>query len=242
MPTWERRLYAAAILATPLLVLTEDRISAAVIPADTADGDARQLAILHAIRAADGLWVVDCFVALLWGLAMVAGTIGLVKLTRRTAPRITVAAAVVGTVGATGLCMHAVFWNVVHGGMARAADLPAMVDFVDRTESYPPFIATLVWVILGADLGLVLCAAALWRSRTVPWWAAVAAVVFPLNDFFGSQGWPYVLSCLLWVVGWGAAGLALVRRRDETVQPRPARSKASASAVSAASFSSSVEP
>jgi hypothetical protein len=119
-------------------------------------------------------------------------------------------------IGAAGLCMHAVFWNIIHGGMSRVADLPSMLDFLNQTEGYPPFIAALMMVILFANAGLVLAALTLWRSGTVPWWAGAAAAVFPLNDLFGAQGWPYVVCCLLWTLGWGVAGVALVRRRDES--------------------------
>jgi hypothetical protein len=215
MPTWERGLYAAAMIATPLLTLAEDRLSATVITYDYPDSDLGQLGMLQAIHAQDRLWVLDSFVALAWGFVMIAGSVGLVKLTRRRAPRLTVATAVVLLVGAAGMCMHAVFWNIMHGSMSRAADLPAMVDLVNRTEAYPPFLAALASVIVFANAGLVLAAVALWRSRTVPWWAAACALVFPLNDHFGGQGWTYVVSCVLWTLGWGMAAIALVRRHDE---------------------------
>lgn len=244
MPAWERALYGAALIATPVLGLAEDRISAHVLHLDLPDGDGRQLAILQAIHAADRWWVIDSFVALAWGFVMVAATVGLVKLTRRGAPAFTVATTLVLGVGAVGYCLHAVFWNIFHGSMSRAADLPAMVDFIDQTEAYAPFWAALATVVIFSDLGLVLGALSLWRSRTVPWWAAVCALAFPLNDQFGGDGLPYVLACLLWLVGWGMAGLALVRRRDEQsrAQATPARSKASASVVSAAAFSAPEVP
>lgn len=220
MPRWERMLYAAAMVAAPLLALVESRISAAVLTHDY-DGDAGTVAMLQAIHAADEIWVVDCFVALALGLALVAGAIGLVKLTRPGAPRLSIATAIVLVVGAVGVCMHAVFWNIVHGAMSRTTNLLAMVDFLDQTESYPPFNAALVTVIVFADAGLILAAVTLWRSRTVPWWAALCALAFPVNDQLGSQGWLYAGACVLWVLGWGVAAVALVRGRPPTTDSKP---------------------
>lgn len=216
MPTWERRLYAAALIAVPLLALTEDRIGATVLSVDypsTVDG---RVAMLQAIHAHDRLWMVDSFVALAWGLVMVAASVGLLKLVRRGAPRLTAATTVVLMVGAVGMCLHAVFWNIFHGSMARAANLPAMADFINQTEAYPPFWAALATVIVFTDAGLLLAALTLWRSRTVPSWAALCVAAFPLNDQFGAQGWPYVIACLLWLVGFGAAAVSLARGRFPT--------------------------
>jgi hypothetical protein len=228
MSIWERRLYAAAMIGTPLLALAEDLISSVVLSHDYPGDEAGRLALLRAIHAHDRLWMIDSFVALAWGLVMIAGSVGVLKLTRRRAPRLTFATAVVLVVGSAGLCMHAVFWNVIHGAMSRAADLPAMVEFLDQTEAYPPFNAALVVVIVFVDTGLVLAALTLWRSGVVPWWAAACAVVFPLNDYFGSQGRAYDVACLLWALGWGTAAFALVGLRDEEGPDANAPSDASA--------------
>jgi hypothetical protein len=223
LKTWERRLYAAALVAVPLLDIGDDRINSRVLPSDPPDGAAGKIAQLTAIHLHDRLWQLDCALALAHGMLLVVACIGLLKLTRLRAPRLTAVTAFILIPGAIGMAMHSVFWNVIYGAMSRTPDLSTLPPFIDAVEHYRPFQFALVLVIVVLNIGLVLAAVTLWRSGVVPWWAALAAVLFPLNDFFGWDGWAYVVSDLTWLVGWGAAALALTRWRE---QPTPAPSPA----------------
>jgi hypothetical protein len=215
LKTWERRLYAAALVAVPLLDLVEDRLSSVALGAVDDDGDQAQISILTAIHAHDLLWQVDFYVALLLGFSLVAASLGLLKLTRLRAPRLTVLTAFFLVPGAIGMVNHAVFWNAIYGGMSRTSSYPAMADFVNDIQRYVPFISALVLVIVVLNAGLLLSALTLWRSRTVPWWAALLAVLSPLNDLFGWDNWVYDVTSVLWLIGWGYAAWALLQGREQ---------------------------
>jgi hypothetical protein len=216
LKTWERRGYAAAFVAIPLLDLADDQISNHILSQDYADGAPGQIARLTDIHAHDLLWQLDCVFALALGLTFIVAAVGLLKLTRLRAPRLTVLTACFLVPGAIGMAMHSVFWNVIYGVMSRTGEFPAMAVMISKSNYYPPFDFALALVILALTLGLILNAVTLWRSRVVGWWAALLVLIFPLNDLFGSNhGWIYSTVDLLWFVGWGAAALALLRHREQ---------------------------
>jgi hypothetical protein len=219
LSTWERRLYALALICLPLLDLTDDLINRAVLAEDYPDGHAGSVAMLTDLRVGHGLWQLDCFAALALGLLFVPAVVGALKLTRARAPRLTAWTAVFLVPGAIGYAMHAVFWNLVFGGMSSSGtDLDAMATFVAEMEKFPPFWVALALVIIFANVGLILLGVTLWRSRAVPLWAASCVVLYPLNDLFGFDNLVYDVVDVLWLVGFAVTAAALLRAEP---QPSP---------------------
>jgi hypothetical protein len=220
LSTWERRLYAFALVCLPLLDLTDDLMNQQVLADDYPDGHAGRVAMLTDLRLGHGLWQLDCFAALALGLLFVVAVIGALKLTRARAPRLTAWTAVFLVPGAIGYAMHAVFWNLVFGGMSSSGtDLDAMATFAAEMERFPPFWIPLALVIIFASVGLLLLGVTLWRSRSIPLWAALCVVLYPLNDLFGFDNLVYDVVDVLWLVGFAVTAAALMRA--EPAQPVP---------------------
>jgi hypothetical protein len=220
LSSWERRLYAFALICVPLLDLTDDLINRQVLAEDYSDGIAGRVAMLTDLRLHHGLWQLDCFAALALGLLFVPAVIGALKLTRARAPRMTAWTALFVVPGAIGYAMHAIFWNLIFGGMSSSGtDLAAMANFAAATEKFPPFWVPLALVIIFANVGLILLGVALWRSRSVPLWAALCVVLYPINDLFGFDNLIYDVVDLLWLVGFVVTAAALLRTEAPHVMP-----------------------
>lgn len=207
------RLYALALIAVPVLTAAEDWCTYVARGGGAApDSDVGRPAMLAPIREHTGLWQTGAFLALAFVLLLLPAVLGLLSLTRERAPRLTAVAAVLTLGGLAAAAMEVVTWNVVVGAMASVPETPSLPVFADALESYPPMV--LGFVLLSVfDLGLLLVAGALWRSRAVPRWAAVAAAALPLDDLLPlPDGWVYTAVCAVWLAGLVTAARALLVR------------------------------
>jgi hypothetical protein len=92
------------------------------------------------------------------------------------------------------------------------------IGLVDDYQHNLLFGAMLVLYVGGQVLGFVLLAIALWRTRAVPRWAAVAVGAFPIVGFVLPPA-----GAVLAVAGFGACALTLLRG---AVEPSPAEASA----------------
>jgi hypothetical protein len=110
-----------------------------------------------------------------------------VLLARRRAPRLAWAGGILLGLGMTGL-MAVQGFETLEFALVRDGrfDLHALADVVDNAGT-APVIAMGILFLGGAALGIVLTAAALWRSNAVPRGAALLLVVFFAVDVAASQ-------------------------------------------------------
>ena len=118
----------------------------------------------------------------------------------------------------TGALGHAVFAGfqivlvaAVQGGVDRA-QLAALVEGTPDAG----FVAVMLMFMIGFFPGLLLIAAALWRSRAVPVWASVALVGLVISDFVPLGG-PVAAAAgpVLGVSGFAAVGVSLLQMSDQ---------------------------
>lgn len=185
-----------------------------VLPYDTVDDTSTMAAkvIAEPGRASVVLWV-----GLLAILTLVPAAYAVGRLTRRRAPKLTLVALALLIPGYLALGWLAggdqLLWAGADAGM-NAGDVTRIAGAVHPTGEIAG-----VFFVLGHVVGTVLLGAAMWRSRVVARWAAVAvmasqpvhivaAVIVP-NHTLDLFGWG------LQAAGFAAAGWAILKLRND---------------------------
>ena len=157
------------------------------------------------------------WLALLGTLTLVPAVLWVARLTRRHAPRLTAAAVLLlvpgylmlGWIAAPDLLL----WAGTRAGM-DSASLAALYD-----HSHPAGAVADAVFVVGHVVGTVLLGLAMWRSRAVPRWAAAVTMLSqPLHFVAAVIVASHPLDLVAWglnAVGFAAAGLAIVRLRDD---------------------------
>jgi hypothetical protein len=194
-----------------------------LLPYRTTDGPEAVVAKVAADPQAQSLLL---WLALVGLFTLVPGVLGVVRLTRRGAPRTTMAALLllVPAYLSMGWLVGSdvLLWVGVHAGV----DQPTLVRLYS-TDHPTTMVAAAVFV-LGHVVGTVLLGVALWRSSSVPRWTAVLTLVaqplhFTAAVLLGSPA----LDLAAWglnVVGFAAAGVAILRLPDDAWDVAPAAS------------------
>jgi hypothetical protein len=231
--TWRRRLYAAALLSLPVVTAIEGRLAYyAQGGAHQSDGEVGDPAVMAPIAAHQSLWLASTYLVFVFGILLLPGVLGLLSLTRERLPKLTAVCALIALPGVIIGSMEVVIWNVIVGGMAISGAQPSEITKIATSvESYPPALIVFGYPIL-FNLALILLAGMLWRSRAVPWWAALCLLVEPLNEILPSpDGWAAVAISAVWMVGTTYAAFALLRGGLTTPSRRHASSLALSDSV-----------
>ncbi len=207
-----RVLFGLALIVAPLLLL------AATVVDVTPDADDTE-ELLRLIAKSPGTWSTGQLLFFLSGLAWIPAGLGIMSLFGHRAP--------VGRLGGA---------SVLAGGVAIVAvdaaglylpelatsgvGLQQQVAIVEATESSAAVITFEIVHVVGLFLGLLVVAAALFRTRLVPVWASLA-VVFAL---VGLVATPYQVvqaaAMALLTLGLGTAGARLSRMSEEDWRDR----------------------
>ncbi len=140
---------------------------------------------IAAIAAHPGRWYVFSLFLLLSTYLLVPAVLALMRLLRQSRPTWAFLAgslALLGVlVGIGDSATELVYWQMG----TRGASLSQMTALAGRYESAPG--ASLIYMIGGVALlcGMVLLSAGLWRSRTVPAWAAAGTAVATILNIVG---------------------------------------------------------
>jgi hypothetical protein len=211
-----RRVAAATgLLLAPLLMAV-----ATVLAPEFSSDQAERLAGLEA----GGLpATVSTLAFTLAQLPFLAAVLGVGHLLRGRAPRLS-------NIGTT-LAVVGVFGHSVHGGV-NLLTLDMAADPTNR-ETYAgvlteleqgPAIAFMAMGLVGTVLGVLLLAVGLWRAQVGPRWVAPVLWAFLVVEFAGGgiSDWAFQLSTALFLLGFGALGVA-VWRMDEAAWEASAR-------------------
>lgn len=218
---WQRRLYAAVLVALPLLSIAEERLTytaqGGAHQPDAAVGTAQMLA---PITAHHGLWLAAACCAVTFAVLQLFGVLALLRLARDRGRRLAVVGAVLSLTGGLLYAMDVATWNLLIGAMATSDAAPTeLAKLAQRIESYPPFLLVFGNAYL-LNLGMLLIVAAIWRSRTVARWAVICLAVFPINELLSiGEGPVYILASTVWLVGLTAAAATLLRSQPTPEQP-----------------------
>lgn len=150
-------------------------------------------------------------------LTLVPAVLALARLTRRGAPRLTMAAVLLAVPGYLSLGWlvggDLLLWTGAKAGL-DAATLTSMVEVGHPTST----VAAVIFV-LGHVFGTIMLGVAMWASGTVPRWAAVLTIVSqPLHFVAAVILTSPPLDLAAWgmtAVGFTAGAVAIWRLRDE---------------------------
>jgi hypothetical protein len=201
-------LLGISLIAAPLLILVGEVISSAVY-----DGDdyGRYLASIEDNGAA---YYAGNLVGALGAVFLVGATVALIHLVR---VRHTKFAAIVG--GLTLLCVLAMpgVWllsTAIEYQMANSPDQAAMARLLDQGEDEASLIPLMVmW--LGMSLGVILLAAGLLWSRTVPRWMPALMILAFVLLFIADDGVMSIVNSVLILAALGGIGVTILRASDD---------------------------
>jgi hypothetical protein len=156
-------------------------------------------------------------------LTLVPGVYFVGRLTRRRAPWLTAIALLLVVPGYLALPWMA--WGDIFTWSAGTAGLdPAAITRVSEVTHETIDLAG-VFFVAGHVLGTILLGIAMWRSRIVPRWAAVAtAISQPIHAIAAIVLVSHTLDLIGWglqAAGFAAVGWAILRMRDDEWQPLP---------------------
>jgi hypothetical protein len=185
-----------------------------VLPYNTTDDTAT---IAAKVIAAPGTQSLVVWLGLLGTLTLAPGVLWIARLTRRRAPLLTAVAALLLVPAYLVLAWLSAADLLLWVGAQDGLDASALTRLYDNTHPTST-IADVIFVI-GHVVGTVLLGVAMWRSRTVPRWAAAATIIAqPLHFVAAVILASHELDLLAWglnAVGFAAAALAIIRLRDD---------------------------
>lgn len=199
-----------------------------VLPYSTGGDSSETVQLATGAEATMSLVLWLAFVAI---LTLVPGVLAVGRLTRRRAPKTTAAALVLVVPGY--LCLtwlvsaDIMLWAGAHVGMEQ----DALVRLYNA--SHPTTMLAGGVFVLGHVLGTILLGVALWRSRTVPRWAAVVTIIAqPLHFTAAVVLASPSLDLFAWglnALGFAVAAVAITRLRDDEWDLGPRRAGTSIS-------------
>jgi len=209
----DRRALAIAMPIGPLAIA----VVRGILPYNTTDSNTTMAPKVAAHQGTESVVIWLTFITL---LTLLPGVIALGLLARRGARRLGTTGLVVAFIGFACL-----FWSSVAGSdnvalaAARLGLSPASTGrLLDSMGNITPIGLGSDLFVLGHIVGLILLGIALWRSRAIPAWAALALALSQVFHFMFAVIVPvHALDGLAWAVtavGFGAAALALLRDPD----------------------------
>jgi hypothetical protein len=186
------------------------------LPYATADNPVDVASSVIARPEAQSLVLWLAFVAV---LTLVPAVVWVGRLTASRVPRLSAAALLLLVPGYLALSWFASGDLLLWAGAKQGLDPATLAGLY--TAMHPTSEIAAGLYVVGHVLGTVLLGVALWRSRTVPRWAAVATIVSqPLHFVAAVALQSPGLDLVAWgmnAVGFAAAGVALARGRDQHV-------------------------
>jgi hypothetical protein len=203
----------ARILAAVLLPLGPAAIGVLrfVLPYYTVDEPSAMAAKVSANLGAQSMVI---WLGLVGALTIVPAVIWIGRLTFRAAPRLTTVALSLAVPGylALGVIMASdvLLWTGLNNGL----DPGTVAGLI--SNAHPATAVAEAIFVLGHLLGTVLLGAALWRTRTVPLWAAILTTfsqpVHLMAAVFLASRPLDLVAWMMTAVGFAAAGVAMQRR------------------------------
>jgi hypothetical protein len=158
-------------------------------------------------------------------LTLVPAVLWVARLTRRRAPLLTAAATLLLVPAYLVLAWIAASDLLLWVGARNGLDATTLATLYDH--GHPASTIAEVIFVIGHVVGTVLLGVAMWRSRTVPRWAAVVTVVAQPLHFVAAVVVPnHTLDLVAWglnAVGFAAVALAVARMSDDDWDLPPIR-------------------
>lgn len=178
--------------------------------------------LVAAVAAEPGRIQATALLVLLAAVLFVPALVGIAHLVRGRGVVLVHLGAALTLVGAVGHAVFAGFQIVLSGALSSGVD-PAQLEAMAEDVPNAGFAAVLLIFLGGFLPGLLLVAAALWRSRAVPAWMPLGPVALVATDFLPTDNrYLAALVPALGVVCFAAIGRELLRMTDDAWRGAPA--------------------
>jgi hypothetical protein len=148
-------------------------------------------------------------------LLFVPALLGMAQLTRHRATRLGNAGWALGTVGFGTMAGMTMVLDIYDTVLAQELGVAGAVAISQRLDQLPSIAIVGMTAGVGSILGLLLMAAALWRSGQVPTWGAAALAIGALGLFLSPSALPPLLAATsVLLLGCTAIGMQILRARD----------------------------
>ena len=197
-----RGLAAACLVATGIAAV----LSSALTPNTSSSTGARIDAFAAHAGRLDAALTADIFVVLLGAATMLAAL-----LAWRHSPKLAGVAGWLGVI--SGSAMIFLITLDFAANAAVGVDHKAASKMLKNITNTPQFVPFLVLGLLGGVVAMVCLGIALWRTRAVPRWAAVALIAYgPANVLTAdASSVPFAVANALLLAGFAACAAAVVR-------------------------------
>ena len=204
-----RTLTGLCLIGGPVLFL----VAQIVAPNTDHDNKAKELA---AVAAHKGSYLATTYIFLAAAILLIIASIGMIRFFR--GPRGVTAGQVAGGLLVLGSAVIFSFFAfaITEYEMVNQKGLnrPALAQFLHKANDSNSALPLFILFLLGVVLGLILLAVAMYRTRVVPVWAAVAVLAGGVSSIFNPVALEIAGDALL-VVGLGALAFRILGMSDE---------------------------
>ncbi|MFI0447472.1 hypothetical protein [Actinomadura sp. 6N118] len=183
-----------------------------LLPYSTTDKSAELAGSVAADQSAESLVL---WLTLLATLTLVPSTIAVGLLAVRHSPKLGMAGMILAVAGFASMYSVSIVDHVALSAARAGLDPADTARLLDDVQGLPALTLATVFFVLGHILGVILLGIALWRSKTIPAWAALALIVSqPLHAVFAAGIPNAALDGLAWTltaIGFAAAAYAITR-------------------------------
>ena len=203
---FRRTLAGLCCFAAPMALLLAFLVHPGAAPED----------LVATVAAEPGRIQASALLTLLTALLFVPALIGVLRVLRHRGVVLGHLAVALSIIGVIGHAVFAGFQIILSFALESGVDEAALASMVEGTPSIG-FVVVLLTFLVGFLLGMLLLAAALWRSRSVPVWVPFGLVALVVADLAPVPGGRITASLVLavGVVCFGAVGLVLLRMTDQ---------------------------
>jgi hypothetical protein len=153
---------------------------------------------------------------LTWIGALVAAVIVI----DRTRPRIAALTGVTAATSVVGLSMHHAFYYQALADLAGIPDHDATARLFAQAGSDPLSVAGMLMFLIGALLTPIILGIGMWRSQSLPWWAAAGLLFWMGSVLIGSEATPAALANLALLLPFAALARELTATSRAAKRPR----------------------
>ncbi|TDU83184.1 hypothetical protein EV138_5646 [Kribbella voronezhensis] len=176
-------------------------------------------AMANKVIAATGRMSLVLWLGFIAVLTLVPAAYAVSRVTRQRAPRMTLVAMLLLVPGYLALGWLIAEDQLMFAGAKAGLDAGAITRLIDHL--HPSGAVAGVFFVLGHVVGTILLGIALWRTRVVARWAAVAVIASQPIHFFAAVIVPnHTIDLIGWglqAVGFAAVGWAILQRPDTDV-------------------------
>lgn len=203
---FRRTLAGLCLIAAPLVLL----VALLVHPGEGGDG------FVQTIADNPGRVEMSNLLIIFSSVLFVPALLGVLRLIRERGVVLAHVGIGLALIGVIGHAVWAGFQIVLVGTITGGIDQTQMSEMVEGGPPNAGFVVVMLMFLVGFFLGLVVLAAGLWRSRAVPWWAALCLIAAAVWDFvpFGSGIVAAATGPVFALVGSGAVGLKILTMSD----------------------------